>query len=315
MTALARIEKAGAQTTIQDGGRRGVRHFGMPGGGAADRLSLAIANVALGNPWDASALECALAGPTLRFEHESRFAFAGAAMEATLNDRPVERFTPHTAARGDILSLSAARRGLRAYLAFEGGIDADLFMASASTCAPAGVGGFKGRALNAGDILLQGAKEPREAAALPDALRPPIGRSYVLRAVRGPEWPLFDDRSRAFLFANSFEAGQRVDRMGAELTGAPIRPPTDFSMISSAVFPGVIQCPPSGAPFLLLADAQTTGGYARIAQIADADLHLAGQIRPGDTIWLAPLDADEAIALSRQKTALYAPWLPGFSFS
>ena len=102
--------------------------------------------------------------------------------------------------------------------------------------------------------------------------------------------------------------------MGVELAGPPIKPPDSFSMISSPVFPGTVQCPPSGKPFLLLADAQTVGGYARIAQVIDADLHLAGQIRPGDSVWFSSVSVDEAQEITAQRIALLSAYLPGFRF-
>ena len=312
MTALMTVLDGGAETTVQDAGRTGARHLGAPQSGAADRLSFALANAAAGNPWDAPALECALRGPTLRFEKEATLALGGADMNATLNEKDAARHKAHKAAPGDILKLGAATKGLRAYLAVAGGIAGDDFLGSVATLAPAGLGGCCGRALREGDRLA-GADLPASTSITIDSmLLPPLAGDVILRATGGPEAMHFDERARAAFFSRPFTADARGNRMGVQLDGERVAPPADFSMPSSPVFPGTVQCPPSGTPYLLLADAQTTGGYGRIAQVIEADLHLAGQIRPGDRVWFSEVTADKARSILLQKNALYSAYLPGF---
>lgn len=314
MTGFARILRAGAQTTVQDRGRAHAQHLGVPQSGAADRLSFALANAAAGNRWDAAALECAALGPELQFTEPAEFALGGADMAPTLNGAPIAAYTRHCAAPGDTLSLGAAKRGLRSYIAITGGVEGAFVLGSASTYPPAQLGGVGGRALRTGDALNRADAETALRVDLPRSAMPGLGGDIILRATCGPEFSLFDDaRQRAF-FSEAFIASRRGDRMGVELGGGVVCPPEGFSMVSSPVYPGTVQCPPSGAPFVLLADAQTVGGYARIAQIIDADLHLAGQIRPGARIWFRRVCEDEARAITAQQTLFYSAFIPGFQF-
>ena len=291
-----------------------MRHLGVPQSGAADRLSFALANAAVGNHWDAPALECATLGPELQFTKPTEFAIGGAEMTPTLNGAPITAYARHRAAPGDTLALGAARHGLRSYIAIAGGVDGDVVLGSASTYAPAQLGGVAGRALRTGDVLERADAKTTPGADLPLSAIPSHAGDIILRVTGGPELSLFDGARQRTLFSEAFIASRRGNRMGVELSGGAICPPDDLSMVSSPVYPGTVQCPPSGAPFILLADAQTVGGYARVAQIIDADLHLAGQIRPGATIWFHRVSEDEARAITAQQTAFYSAFIPGFRF-
>mgnify|MGYP003700732345 FL=1 len=130
-----------------------------------------------------------------------------------------------------------------------------------------------------------------------------------MRATAGPEAGLLEDDSEHF-FTMRWAVGRRADRMGAELDGPRLHMREEITMASSPVFPGTVQCPRSGAPFLLMADAQTVGGYPRIAQVIGADLHLTGQLRPGDEVWFRKTSPAEARDIARKKEALFEGWLP-----
>jgi biotin-dependent carboxylase-like uncharacterized protein len=285
----------------------------VPQAGAADRLSFALANVAVGNAWNVGALECAVTGPTLEFEADALVALGGADMAATLNGERVPLFTAVPVKSGAVLKLGRARKGVRAYVALSGGLVGDAFLDSISTFAPAKLGGLGGRALRTDDVVVtaQTTGTPKD---IPAAFQPVMAREWFLRAIPGPESDIFDDQTRARFFSSPFVANARANRMGLQLDGGRIAPPAAFLMNSSPVFPGTVQCPPSGAPFLLLADAQTTGGYARIAQVIDADIHLAGQISPGDRVWFIETSLEKGRATTAQKTALYSALLQGFRF-
>ena len=314
MTHLFDIIAPGLQTTVQDAGRPGFRHLGAPLSGAADRLSFALANVAVGNDWDAPGLECALTGPTLRFAQESVVAIAGADMPAMLNGAPIAPMTPCAVKSGDELSIGAARTGARSYIAFAGGIAGARFLGSSSTYLPAGLGGVEGRALRQGDHLAAVDLPFFAPSPPPLSLAPHLTHEWILRAIPGPELSVFDADFEKRLFTTPFTAGQRGDRMGVRLIGGSPATAAVAQMKSSPVFPGTVQCPPDGAPLLLLCDAQTVGGYPRIAQIIAADLHLAGQIRPGDKIWLRRSSVDTARDILTQRTAYVSSFIPGFRF-
>lgn len=311
MTFIASILKPGLSTTIQDLGRPGRRHLGVPLSGAADAYSLSLANAAVGNPADAAGLECTLHGPTLRLQCSTTFALAGADMGARLNEKPTPLYETTHAADGDVLSLGAAKAGARGYIAFAGGLDGDQFFSSRSTYAPAGFGGVEGRALRQGDRLQGAGLIPSTPKDIPSALRPRLTHEYFLRGVSGPEARMLIRDGVTKFFSQRWSVGRRADRMGLQLEGEPLALRTAPPMASSPVFPGAVQCPPDGSPFLLLADAQTVGGYPRIAQIIAADLQLTGQLRPGDHVWFRQTSPDDARDIAIKKTALLADIFAG----
>jgi biotin-dependent carboxylase-like uncharacterized protein len=312
MTVMATLHQPGLQTTIQDAGRRGGRHLGLPQSGAGDRVSFAFANALVGNPWDAPALECTMTGPALKFEKNINFALAGADMDARLNDQPVDRYQNANAKPGDQLVLSAAKAGARAYIAFAGGVAGCAFFNSVSTYIPAGLGGLEGRALRTGDVLRSRKTDTLEPVEIPDVLHPDFGHDWILRATEGPDTENFNPKTIRNFFSAPFNADQRGDRMGLRLIGAKTSPEEAPAMKSAAVFPGTVQCPPDGAPILLGPDAQTVGGYRRIAQVIDADLPLIGQIRPGDRIWFRRTNAQSARQTTLQRQRLIASFVSGF---
>ena len=303
------ILKPGLQTTIQSRPRTGLRHQGVPGGGAADPLSLALANRLVGNPWDAPALEATLLGPTLRIDSDCAFAIAGAICGAKLDGREVARHETVFAQAGSELHLGPAEADARTYIAFAGGIEADNILGSASTNLQAGFGGHAGRALRAGDVLPVVGGEP-PALETPPGFRLPTSSSRALRTCVSAETDLLDETSLAALFNTNWILDRRADRMGLRLDGPALRVASEGRMPSAAVFPGTIQCPEDGAPYILSVDAGTVGGYPRIAQVARVDRHVLGQLRPGDHVRLLRREPDEAVHELREKIAYWSEWLP-----
>jgi biotin-dependent carboxylase-like uncharacterized protein len=308
-----KIIQPGTQTMIMDAGRPGHRHQGIPGGGAADRLSFAIANHLVGNRWDTPALECALGGLHVRFERDAVIAVSGAqmwsqnqGMNLLLNKAvPVEA--------GDILTMSFTRAGCRAYLAIAGGFDVPTFMESVSTYMPAALGGLDGGSLKTGDILPLG--EPQGAPnTLPVGHIPTLSNHVVLRASAGPEWEALSDAGKRYLFTTPFYATAATDRMGTRLKGDQITLDIPVKMTSSPLLPGSLQVPPDGQPILALADGHCTGGYARALQIIQADLWLLGQIAPGAAVSFRRCFKDDASVILHAKNSFYAGLIPGFTF-
>ncbi|MEX6632984.1 5-oxoprolinase subunit C family protein [Hyphococcus lacteus] len=314
MGTFATVVQAGLSTTIQDLGRPGYRHLGVPLSGSADPLSLALANIALGNPASAPALECTLKGPTLKFATEGKIALGGAPMNATINKVPVEFYTAINVSTGDTLTIGQTNIGARCYIAFAGGLCASSFLGSASTYQPAAFGGHNGRALTSGDKLCLAELETGSPREITPAYRPQIGQDFFIRAVEGPEFNQLTNDAQERFFHAPWTVGRRADRMGIQLSGLSMTLDKSLPMASSAVFPGTVQCPPDGSPFLLSVDAQTIGGYPRIAQVIAADLPLLGQMRPNSKVWIAHTSHENAREITTQKSALIADILPGGLF-
>lgn len=286
-----------------------MRHLGVPASGAADPLSMALANRLVGNPWHAAVLETTLQGPVLRFDADCSFAVTGALTEVTLNGEPVAQHCSAAASKGDTLTIGAARCGVRTYIAFTGGLQADNVLGSASTYLVAGFGGHEGRALAGNDYLpLLAPGTVADPVATPQEFRPPMTSSVAVRACEAAETQQLGDAGKAF-FQSNWQIGQRADRMGMQLTGPAMQIASSGRMPSAAVFPGTVQCPENGMPFLLAIDAGTVGGYPRVAQVVRGDRHVLGQLKPGDHLRFLKRDPDDAVAELRAKLRYWRPWL------
>ena len=308
------ILSGGTQSLLQDAGRGGYRHLGIPGGGAADKLSFALANYLVGNPWDAPAIECALGGLHLRFETDTVFALTGADMSAQINGQNVKRHIALSVSKGDILTLSYARAGCRAYIAIAGGINGQSFLGSRATYTPAALGGIEGRNLKVGDTLEGLALEHDAPQNLPPEFAPRLSTHIVLRAAYGPEWEALSLEARRYLFTTPFHATAATDRMGSRLKGDRIDLDKPLYMTSSPLLPGSLQVPPDGQPILALADGHCTGGYARALQVIQADLWLLGQIAPGSQISFRRVINGESGTILSCRNAIYQSFMPSFSF-
>jgi len=302
------IQIAGLQTTLQSAPRSGQRHLGVPASGPADPLSMALANRLVANEWHTPALEVTMSGLSLRFEEQATIAVTGADGRVTLAGRIASCHRTLRAEAGDELHVSAAKQGARMYIAFAGGLDADSVLGSASTYLPAGLGGHQGRALAKGDRLkICVADGVVQDAETPEEFRPRMSRSWAIRACDAAETGWLSDRGQ--LFDTNFAVATRCDRMGLLLEGSRLDIDSDGRMPSAPVFPGTVQCPEDGRPFILSVDAQTTGGYPRVAQVARTDRHLLGQLRPGDHVRLLWRGEQSAIDEFRAKADYWRRWL------
>ncbi len=301
---------SGFLTTVQDEGRRGYRAFGMPWAGAMDRYALAVANLLAGNPPGAAVLEMTLSGGSLRFEEAAYAALCGADMGAALEGAPAGNWVAFPIASGATLSFGTAARGCRAYLAVLGGIDAPVVLGSRSTYTRAGVGGFGGRALAGGDTLRIGPApavgrfSPRRS--LPAALVPPCGGDVRLRVLAGPQEDMFASDGIATFFSSAYTVTDRNDRMGYRLEGPAIRHNGEADIITDALAPGAVQVPGDGMPIVMMADCQTSGGYAKIGTVIGPDLRLLAQSRRGDSVHFLHCPEEEAITALREERAAYA---------
>ena len=213
------VLKPGLQTTLQSRPRIGLRHYGVPASGAADPLSLALANRLVANSWDAAALEVALLGPALRLNTDCAIAVTGASFDVTLNDAAIPLHETVFAEEGDVLSVGGSAKGARCYIAFSGGLEATKVLGSSSTYLAGGLGGLQGRALQQGDELrLSPARVP--GLCTPAEFRIPMSTSWALRACESFETSRLTGESRERLFESNWTVGRRADRMGLKLDGA-----------------------------------------------------------------------------------------------
>jgi biotin-dependent carboxylase-like uncharacterized protein len=303
------VLQPGLLTTVQDQGRPGHRAFGMPVAGAADRWSLAVANLLAGNPPGAAALELTLFGGTFRFALGGYAALAGADMQATLDGAPVAPWSAFPVAAGAVLALGAARAGVRAYLAVRGGVDVPPVLGSRSTYTRARVGGLSGRALAKGDLVPVGGGDGPELGPrrLPAELTPSHGGEVVLRAIPGPQEDRFHPHGVATLFSHPFRVTPQNDRMGFRLEGPPVRLLGAADIVTDALLPGAVQVPGNGQPIVMMVDCQTTGGYAKIATVIGPDLARLAQARSGESVRFARCTQEEAVeALRAEQRSLEA---------
>jgi antagonist of KipI len=305
MTVLDVLD-GGLLTTVQDLGRVGAQQYGVPVSGAMDAWALRSANRLVGNEDGSAALEITMVGPVLRFDGPAMIALAGAHLGAHLDGRPMAPWQSVAAPAGGELSFAGARDGMRAYLAIAGGIDVPLVLGSRSTLLKVRLGGFKGRALAAGDRVPIGPCAPvidRARRRLPGESVPVYGHTHTLRVVMGPQDDAFtDEGTRTFLSAR-YTLGSQSDRVGCRLTGPPVAHRRGADIVSDGTAFGSVQVSGDGLPIVLMADRGTTGGYAKIATVASVDLSRLAQAAPGDEVRFTRVGIDEAQALLRAARA------------
>lgn len=308
---MLEVLDGGLQTTIQDAGRPGYGHLGVPESGACDPWSLAVANLLLDNPPGAAAIECTILGPELQVLEPTVVGLAGADLGGIERDtgRRLRPGAAYALARGTVVGFPGpadGETGARAYLALPGGADVAAFLGSASTCLAGGFGGIDGRALRRGDRVA-----PRRVGAELAEHRWPEGSASgvepgVVRVLPGPD-PVAARAALDGLVAGAWTVTPQSDRMGLRLGGRPLAAIGSGELLTHGVTWGAIQVPADGAPIVLLADHQPTGGYPVAAAAIVADRPVLGQLRPGAAVRFVTSTIDDARrALRAQREALYA---------
>jgi antagonist of KipI len=310
-TGRVEVVTPGVLSTVQDSGRSGWRHLGVGLAGAMDPVAAAMANRLVGNPPDDAVLELTLRGPDLSFAKPMRIALCGAAIDAEFETLSGDRcmipgHRPVTLPAG-VLRLGAVRNGLRSWLAFGGGVDVMPVLGSRSTDLRGGFGGVEGRALRAGDRLPIG----HSRQDIPAVDRPQWPGWWLAPEIHrpGPDAPIrlvpaqsADPAHRAAiesLLRTTWRVEAQSNRQGLRCCGeapAVLLP----EQLSAAVAPGTVQWPPDGRPIVLLADAQTVGGYPRLGHVIEADLARLAQFGASETLRFEAIDAVAAEALQRQ---------------
>ena len=288
----------GPLTTVQDAGRFGSMQSGFSPGGCMDTRSMKIANILVGNEKGEGVLEMTMMGGTFSFDGTSVIAITGADMKPTVNGEECPMYKAVEVKKGDVLSFSRADSGMRAYLAVAGGFALPLVMGSMSTNLKCKLGGFQGRKLQKGDeIPLRQSIELTFVGKRKYKNEVKYTKSITLRAVLGPQDDYFTEKGIETFFKKTYTVTDKSDRMGVRLDGEKIESKNGVDIISDGVTTGSVQIPASGTPIIMMADRQTTGGYAKIATVLSTDLHLIAQAKPGTVIRFQKVTAEEAIRL------------------
>jgi len=308
MSAALKVVRAGLFDTVQDLGRIGFMALGMPTAGAMDRIALRLANALVSNPPATAGLEIGVMGPDLLVEADSvRIALVGPLSPSVVEEpggppKPLESDRTHLLKRGQLLRVGMVEGSSTAYLAIAGGFALPSFMGSLSTYARAGVGGFKGRRLAAGDVLPLSVDRalPREERKIGSAFDYGSG---PIRVVWGPQDDYFSARGRKTFIESEYRVSKEADRMGIRFEGPTIEHSKGADIISDGIGPGAIQVPGAGLPIVLLGDRQTVGGYSKIATVASVDLPRLGRMLPGQAVRFAAITVAEAERLRRDQEA------------
>lgn len=294
---MIRIREAGVRSTVQDRGRFGHLRSGVPPAGAADPFALAAANALVGNADDAAGIE--IVGSPFRFSFDDARVIAVAGRDVSLATRSrLPGWGSVFVRAGEVVTVHAGERTRFAYLAVSGGIATTPMLGSRATYLPAGIGA----PLRQGDALplVDAGAGPEDAGRRIE----PITYDGRVRAMAGPHRDRFESEEFARFFAAEFVVEPASDRQGVRLGGVPIAPgPAELQ--SCGVVAGAVQVPRGGAPIVLLADHQTTGGYPVIATVIVADLGKVAQRVPGESLRFYRVERDEALdALRAERRAL-----------
>lgn len=310
-----KVISPGLSTSVQDLGRPGYYHLGIPEGGGMDRFATRIANLLVGNEPGAALLEATFLGPELEFTEDAVVAVTGGELPPKVNgeERPTWESFPVKA--GDRLSFGYLKGGARAYIAISGGIDVPVVLGSRTTYVLGALGGFEGRVLKAGDELPLGAGAGKVGRSLPENLRRPPQASVELRMLPGLYWHRITEAAGKRFFDDTWKVAPEADRIGYRFRGGtplefvareqPFGAGSDPSNIVDACYPyGSVQVPSGTEPIVLHRDAVSGGGYMMLGVIISADMDLIAQLQPHTPARFAPVSLDQALAARADNTAL-----------
>jgi biotin-dependent carboxylase-like uncharacterized protein len=309
------IVKPGLSTTVQDFGRPGYYHLGIPISGAMDRYALAAANLLVGNDSGDAALEAVFMGPEIRFGADAIVAVTGAEMPPKVDGVEQPTWTAFKIKAGQTLSFGFLKAGARAYIGISGGIDVPVVLGSRATYPLGALGGHEGRPLKGGDRLgLGAAKRPaKEGVNVAATLRQAIPASPVLRVLPGLYWHRITNEAGQHFFDDVWKVAPEADRIGYRFRGGrplefvprqqPFGAGSDPSNIVDSCYPyGSVQVPGGTEPIVLHRDAVSGGGYFMIGTVIAADMDLIGQLQPHQQTRFAAVDMREALAARKEMT-------------
>jgi biotin-dependent carboxylase-like uncharacterized protein len=306
----------GLATSVQDLGRPGYFHLGIPLGGAMDRLALKAANLLVGNDAGAAGLEAVFIGPKLEFTQDAMVAVTGAEMPIKVDGEEKPGWTAFKVKAGQVLTFDFLKTGARIYIAISGGIDVPVALGSRSTYAIGALGGLKGRPIAAGDELPVGtAGKATEGKSIPEALRRKPGMPAELRVLPGLYWHRITEEAGRNFFEDEWKVAPEADRMGYRFRGGrklsfvdrtpPFGAGSDPSNIVDSCYPyGSIQVPGGTEPIILHRDAVSGGGYFMLGTVISADMDLIGQLQPHTPTRFVKVDMETALTARKDRAAL-----------
>ncbi|MFV0408551.1 MAG: biotin-dependent carboxyltransferase family protein [Paracoccus sp. (in: a-proteobacteria)] len=311
-----KIVNPGLATSIQDLGRPGYFHLGIPMGGAMDRFALRAANVLVGNDEGAACLEAVFMGPVIEFTENATVAVTGATLPIKVDGEIQEPWTSFVVKSGQTLSFDFLKAGARIYIAVSGGITTPVALGSRSTYPVGALGGVEGRAVQAGDELPTGGlKGPAEGRSVPEALRRRPGSPASLRVLPGLYWHRLTDTAGAGFFEDEWAVAPEADRMGYRFKGGrplefvdrdqPFGAGADPSNIVDGCYSyGSIQVPGGTEPIVLHRDAVSGGGYFTLGAVISADMDLIGQLQPHTSVRFEKVTMEQALAARKDRQAM-----------
>jgi biotin-dependent carboxylase-like uncharacterized protein len=301
----------GALNLVQDLGRTGHVSLGVSPAGAMDAPALTLANWLVGNEAQAAGIEISLFPFRLRFLAPTLFACTGAATTFELRGRTIPSGWAAQAEAGDVVVVAVPERGARAYLALAGGVDVPLVLGSRSTDLKSGFGGLEGRGLRKGDRLeVIGSGRQSTARWRPFGIAPASRRQFheelaagaaTIRVLAGAEHALFSVEARRQFERAEYKLTPDCNRQGYRLEGPALKTSRPLDLLSHGLVQGTVQVPPSGQPIVQMAEANTCGGYPKIANVIGADLWRLAQLRPGQRLRFQCVDHAGAVAALREQ--------------
>ena len=322
-----KVVKPGLSTTVQDLGRPGYYHIGIPISGGMDRFALTVANWLVGNKEDAAVLEATFLGPELEFTEDAAVAVTGAELPPKVDGQRQATWTSFNVKKGQTLAFDFLKAGARAYIAISGGVDVPVVLGSRSTYTLGALGGHHGRKLATGDELPLGAgPHVAEGRSVAPGLRRAPGSPAELRMMPGLYWHRITEAAGQHFFDDAWKVAPEADRIGYRFRGGrplefvPREPPfgagSDPSNIVDACYPyGSVQVPSGTEPIVLHRDAVSGGGYFMIGTVISSDLDLIGQLQPHASARFVAVTMDQALAARRDRAKALSAIREGLSSS
>jgi len=294
----------GIMSTVQDLGRFGCARYGVAASGALDGFAMRVGNLLVGNDENAAVVEATLMGLQMKVLRDTVIAVTGGNLQPRSDSDPLPLWQSTCVREGETIVFSGPANGFRAYVAVAGGFDVAAVLGSRSTNLASGFGGFEGRPLRKGDILCAGpVADPVRFAGrvFPMEGVPLYAPPWRLRIVWGPQDDHFSEEGRQTFVTAAFSVSPDSDRTGIRLNGPAVvrKPGLEESIISEGILSGAIQVPGDGPPIIILGET-ASGGYRKIATVISADLHLLGQITPGDEIRFEAVSMETAVQALRK---------------